>query len=396
MTVVVTGYDDQLPKGQYEHQQSISPEQHQQSFAEPQASQQWPASQEERIASDNPPEYSVEPGLARRPTLGQRLHQLSSKAGAPLNKASNILGAEGWWPASLERESLKAARILYSFTNLNVATTPPPSKAGGPKHPIGLTKKKFVKIPVEVLRNCAGLAIFNTIRAGVWHGSLSGGSGVVVARHPDGTWSPPSSFLVSSLGAGFMFGFDVYDCICVLNTPEQVDAFTKPRVALGGGASIALGPVGGGASLASALSKSGRPMWSYIKSRGLWAGISIDGTVMVNRSDANSLFYQEKDISAQRILRGDVAWPVGAKPLFEILKAIEGRGDIDSRVVEEVVSEPAPGDVVAAPPADYVDARAEFPDEKGSVSHGSEARKGEDLYESSVVDEKEALARAGV
>ncbi|KAI6778581.1 uncharacterized protein J7T54_003360 [Emericellopsis cladophorae] len=364
MSMVVTKSNDQLPQGQHQDQ-------------------------------DNPPEYMAEPAINYRPTLSQRLHRLSSRAGNPLNKASNIFGAEGWWPTSLEKESLKAARILYSFTNLAVAIPPPP-KAGGPKHPIGLTEKKLVKIPVHVLRNCAGLAIFNTIRAGAWHGSVSGGSGVVIARHADGTWSPPSSFIVSSLGAGFVFGLDIYDCICVLNTPEQVDAFTRPRLALGAGASVTAGPVGGGASLASAVSKSGRPMWSYIKSRGLWAGLSVDGTVIVNRGDANALFYQEKDISAQRILRGGVAWPMDAKPLFEVLKAIEGRGEVDRSVVDEVLSEPPPGDGAAAPPADYVDVQAELTDDKRSMGHEAEVRKGDDLYESSVVDEKEALAKAGV
>jgi hypothetical protein len=59
-----------------------------------------------------------------KPTLGQRFHKLSSMAGTPLNKAANFVGAEGWWPTSMEKEATKAARILYSFTRKD---PPPPS-----------------------------------------------------------------------------------------------------------------------------------------------------------------------------------------------------------------------------------------------------------------------------
>ena len=295
-------------------------------------------------------------------TFGERVHRLSSRAGKPLNKAANVVGAEGWWPSSMDRECLKAARILYSFTSktttnptrhvLHVSTNKTtdlpknqgPLRAHGPKHPTGLTRKSLVKIPPQVLATCAGLAIFSVLRGGAWYGSLSGGSGVVIARRPDGTWSPPSSFVVSSLGAGFAFGLDVHDCVCVLNTPQQVAAFMNPRIAVGGGASVAVGPLGGGGAVNAAVSKTKKPMWSYMKSRGLWVGLQIDGTAFVSRADANAAFYQEKGITATKILTGDVAWPMGAKPLFEVLKAIEGRPDVNATVIDEVGSLPPPGD----------------------------------------------------
>lgn len=204
----------------------------------------------------------------------------------------------------------------------------------------------MVKIPPHVFHRAAGLAIFNVFRAGVFHGSLAGGSGVVVARRPDGTWSPPSSFIVSTLGAGFVFGLDVYDCVCVLNTPEQVAAFKKPRLSLGAEGSIALGPLGTGASVEATVTKTARPVWSYMKSRGLWAGVQIDGTIIVSRGDANSAFYNERGITARRILTEDVVWPMSARPLFEVLRAIEGRPDYDRAVVQAVGSVPPPGDVI--------------------------------------------------
>ncbi|KAF4971046.1 hypothetical protein FSARC_2059 [Fusarium sarcochroum] len=303
-----------------------------------------------------PPSYSIQPDTeecyqaqqqnrdalpAHKPTAGERFHKISSKAGSPLNKAAHLIGAEGWWPTTMDKECTKAARILHSFTNLNKSTSP---NAHGPLHPTGLTRKSMVKIPRSVLQRAAGLAIFNVLRAGGGHGSLAGGSGVVIARRPDGTWSPPSSFVVSTLGAGFVFGLNLYDCVCVLNTPEQVAAFTKPRLSLGAEGSIAVGPVGTGASLEAALSKTARPVWSYMKSRGLWMGVQVDGTICMIRGDANAAFYNEHGITAEKILRGDVAWPIGAKPLFEVLQALEGRTDYSRTVVQAAGEAPPSGD----------------------------------------------------
>ena len=272
-----------------------------------------------------------------------------------------------------------------------------------------------MKIPPQVLASCAGLAIFSVLRGGAWHGSLSGGSGVVIARRPDGTWSPPSSFVVSSLGAGFAFGLDVHDCVCVLNTPQQVAAFMNPRIALGGNASVAVGPMGGGGAVNAAVSKTGRPVWSYMKSRGLWVGLQIDGTVFVSRADANATFYQEKGITAKRILTGDMAWPMGAKPLFEVLKAVEGRPDVNTTVIDEVGSLPPPGDGDAqgilaekqmmtteagAVPADQVSQPPPpFTEQAAEEMQEQQTGTTDDLYTGpahpTAAEEKERLAKSG-
>ncbi|KAJ6782094.1 hypothetical protein PWT90_06219 [Aphanocladium album] len=278
-------------------------------------------------------------------SFSKHFRSVSSKFGRPLNKAANAIGAEGWWPTSMEKECNKAARILHSFTSLQTPSLPTES---APMHPLGISRKSMVKIPDAVLAQAAGLAIFNVLRAGTFHGSLAAGSGLVVARLPDGSWSAPSSFLVSTVGVGFTVGLDVYDCVCVLNTPAQVAAFSHPRVSLGGAASIAVGPLGTGASLDAAFSRTGRPMWSYMKSRGLWAGVQIDGTVFLTRADANAAFYGEKT-SAGRILGGEMAWPEGkGTPLREVLRAVDGRQDLDRGVMQEVVNQPTPGDAVYA------------------------------------------------
>ena len=233
-----------------------------------------------------------------------------------------------------------------------------------------------------MLYHCAGLAIFNVLRAGAFHGSLAGGSGVVVARRPDGTWTPPSCFVVSTVGGGFMFGLDLHDCVCVLRTQDQVRAFASPRLSLGGEASLAVGPVGTGGSVGAALGKGTKPVFSYMKSRGLWAGVQVDGTVIVSRADANALFYNERGITARRILYGNVEWPDAGRPLYDILKAIEVHSGFDLAALHGVDR---------PPPAVREDA-AEVPTQQTETALETPGGNG---YGETAEEEKERLASYG-
>ena len=234
-----------------------------------------------------------------------------------------------------------------------------------------------------------------------------------------------------SLGAGFVAGLDLYDCVVVINSREALDAFYRTRVSLGSDLSVAAGPWGAGGMIDWGLPKSGerrqssegrysgegrhhgrkpgkeevgsgkpashpadfppnnnsnnnnnyysgpapaatnqaqpqgpggpgaaqapnmsvpgsghkqerkpspfrdairRPVYSYVKSRGLYAGWQIDGTVITERKDANATFYGDR-VSAEHILRGEVrghsgkeAWSTAAHGLFDILRRAEGQG----------------------------------------------------------------------
>ncbi|KAI0879883.1 DUF500-domain-containing protein [Annulohypoxylon maeteangense] len=294
--------------------------------------------------------------------FGRKLYQWGVKAGAPINKLTNMLGSEAFWPTSMDKECDKAARILKSFCKDGFQESGPIKSSsssissGGPSS----KPKVLVKIPQAAIVNAKGLAIFTTFRTG-FHISGAGGSGLVVARLPDGSWSPPAGFLVHTLGAGLMAGLDIYDCVCVLNTEAAVDAFAKPRVSLGGEIAVVAGPIGAGTSIEAAVGKSVKPVWSYMKSRGLYGGVQVDGTVVVQRPDANAEFYGVNKIAVEKILRnevpdnsrksnskGPVLWPEGGRQLMEVLKAAEGKG-ADSRVMDQLGSQPTPGDLASTP-----------------------------------------------
>ncbi|KAI1099321.1 DUF500-domain-containing protein [Jackrogersella minutella] len=314
-------------------------------------------------ASVHPPTIASQEAPAQSSSksgFGRTFYQWGIKVGAPINKLANMLGSEAFWPTSMDKECDKAARILKSFCKDGFQAGPTPQATGSSSGPSGKSKS-LVKIPQSAIVNARGIAVFTTFRTG-FHISGAGGSGLVVARLPNGQWSPPAGFLVHTLGAGLMAGLDVYDCVCVLNTQAAVDAFTRPRLSLGGEVAVVAGPVGTGASIEAPVGKAVRPVWSYMKSRGLYGGVQVDGTVVVQRPDANAEFYGVNKISVDLILRGGVPnnvvpssshkgltlWPEGGRQLMEVLKFAEGKG-ADYSVVEQLGDQPTPGDLATTP-----------------------------------------------
>ncbi|KAK5132172.1 hypothetical protein LTR08_000329 [Meristemomyces frigidus] len=262
----------------------------------------------------------------------------ADKLGAPVNKLTNKLGSEAFWPTTLDLESDKAARILKSFCKDGFYAEEEIPSEDGPKQ-----KQKVVqKIPAKVIQNAKGLAIFTTMRTGLWM-SGAGGSGILVGRLPDGSWSPPSGILLHTAGLGFLVGVDIYDCVVVINTEKALQAFTKIRCTLGSEISVAAGPVGAGGILETELHKRQAPIYNYMKSRGFYAGVQIDGTVIIERSDENERFYGER-IPVGDILAGKVRHPpYELRRLMETIKAAQGDTNFDASALP---TEPPPGDYV--------------------------------------------------
>ncbi|KAI4128881.1 MAG: hypothetical protein LQ338_002511 [Usnochroma carphineum] len=269
-----------------------------------------------------------------------KVYNLVDKLGAPINKLSNKIGSEAFWPTTLDIESDKAARILRSFCKDGFYVEEPDAHIPAEGQPRG--KVKVVKkIPSEVIRKAKGLAIFTTMRTGLWV-SGAGGSGILVGRTPNGDWSPPSGIMLHTAGLGFLVGVDIYDCVVVINTEKAMEAFTKIRCTLGGEVSAVAGPVGAGAILETEVHKRQAPVWTYLKSRGFYAGVQVDGTVIIERTDENERFYGER-IKVADILAGKARHPpYEIRTLMATIKAAQG-----DRVDENALpsAEPTPGDM---------------------------------------------------
>ncbi|KAM4602018.1 SH3 domain-containing YSC84-like protein 1 [Polymixia lowei] len=204
-------------------------------------------------------------------------------------------------PSNLKSEAKKAAKILREFTEISNRTGP----------------DKL--IPAHVIAKAQGLAIISVIKAGFML-TARGGSGIVIARLADGRWSAPSAIGIAGLGGGFEIGVEVSDLVIILNQRRAVEAFTKGgNLTLGGNCTVAVGPLGRNVEADVAL-RSTAAVFTYCKSRGLFAGVSLEGSYLIERKETNRKFYSQ-DIRASAILNGDVEPPPAAHDLYHILEA---------------------------------------------------------------------------
>lgn len=171
------------------------------------------------------------------------------------------------------------------------------------------------------MTNAKGLVIMTVLKAGfLFSGRI--GSGLIVARLDDGTWSAPSAVMTGGMGVGAQIGSELTDFVIILNSKAAVQTFARlGSITLGGNLSIAAGPLGRNAEAGGGASVGGMaPMFSYSKTKGLFAGVSLEGSVLVERRDANRSLYRG-DITAKRLLSGQVAQPAAADPLYRVLNS---------------------------------------------------------------------------
>jgi len=169
-------------------------------------------------------------------------------------------------------------------------------------------------IPPAVLRDARGVAIFAITKAG-FVVSGRGGTGVVLARTKTG-WSAPSAIGTGGLGVGFQAGVQVSEHVIILNTPEAVRAFALgSNFTLGANLSVAAGPVGRSAEAAVAPNAA---VYTYSRSQGIFAGVSLEGAVLATRYEANEEYYG-KPVYTADILEGKVTPPAGAQKLIDEL-----------------------------------------------------------------------------
>src|SRR6516165_8110094 len=169
-------------------------------------------------------------------------------------------------------------------------------------------------IPRDVFRQAKGLAIMSVVKAGFIF-SAKGGQGVVIARTPHG-WSGPSFIATGGGGWGLQAGAEVTDFVIVLNNNAAVQAFSRGgNLTVGADLSAAAGPVGrtaAGAVMPTAA------VYTCSRSKGLFAGVSLEGAVIGTQRQSNFRYYG-RPVRADSILSGVTKAPPGAAPLRRAL-----------------------------------------------------------------------------
>jgi lipid-binding SYLF domain-containing protein len=159
-------------------------------------------------------------------------------------------------------------------------------------------------IPKMLFENCKGVVLISVLEAGfIFSGSL--GTGIILAKHGDGSWSNPSACGISGLGWGLLVGGSVKDIIVfIMDETTLKNIGEKNGVRLGAQAELTVGPFGRSGKTDLDFSKQGvGATVSIAYTKGAFAGLSFNGGVVGSRDAVNALFYG-KEVTANDILFG--------------------------------------------------------------------------------------------
>lgn len=113
-------------------------------------------------------------------------------------------------------------------------------------------------------------------------------------------WAPLRLLSMQLLILQFLIGVDVYDAVLIVNSQKALDSFKTHKATLGAELGVAAGPYGAGASVEAGMETA--PIWSYVRSRGMYAGVEVVGQVFVERFDENAAMYHWPGVKAGDIV----------------------------------------------------------------------------------------------
>ena len=149
-----------------------------------------------------------------------------------------------------------------------------------------------------------------------------GGSGVLLARTAGG-WSQPAIYTMGAGSIGLQIGGEASEVMLLLMSDRAVEAILKNEFKLGADATVAAGPVGAGIEAATTTNL-GADILSYSKSRGLAAGVSVEGAVITARHSRNQNYYG-KSVHPRDILYQNAVSSPGTGSLLQALSSAEMR-----------------------------------------------------------------------
>jgi lipid-binding SYLF domain-containing protein len=158
-------------------------------------------------------------------------------------------------------------------------------------------------IPESILGKAEGIAIFpSTIKAGFVFGGMRG-RGVLSARTASG-WSSPAFITLTGGSIGLQIGGQAVDIVLVIMQRRGLESFVRNQFKLGADAGVAAGPVGRDAQASTDLQLRAQIL-SYSRARGLFAGVTVNGSTVRGDKDANQRFYGTAYDTEQVVLKGE-------------------------------------------------------------------------------------------
>jgi lipid-binding SYLF domain-containing protein len=170
-----------------------------------------------------------------------------------------------------------------------------------------------LKPALELLKRARAVMVFPSLLKGALFIGGEGGSGVLLARGADGSWSYPAFYTLGSVSFGFQVGGQSSEAVLIVMNDKALTALMGDQVKIGGDLSAAAGPVGTGIE-ASATTSLGEDIYTYSSNKGLFIGASFEGAVIARREDWNGEFYNGVSAPNAIVLERKVSNPL-AEPL---------------------------------------------------------------------------------
>jgi lipid-binding SYLF domain-containing protein len=160
-------------------------------------------------------------------------------------------------------------------------------------------------IPDRLLERAYAIAVIPDMTKIAFFAGGRRGHGILVVRDKDGRFTSPTFITMTGGSFGWQWGVQSADIMLVFTTRRGVEGITGGKFTLGADASVAAGPVGRQASASTDMSFKAE-VYSYSRTRGVFAGLAVDGTALTIDDDANETFYGKPDIMASDIISGKV------------------------------------------------------------------------------------------
>jgi lipid-binding SYLF domain-containing protein len=155
-------------------------------------------------------------------------------------------------------------------------------------------------IPPTLLARAYAIAVVPNVRKAAFGVGLRRGKGIIVVRQDDNSWSNPAFITLTGGSIGWQVGAQSTDIILVFKTREGVEGIANGKLTLGADASVAAGPVGRYTGVATDIVFEAE-VFSYSRSRGLFAGVAIEGAGVTMDRKANAAFYASASMTPEKI-----------------------------------------------------------------------------------------------
>jgi SH3 domain-containing YSC84-like protein 1 len=191
----------------------------------------------------------------------------------------------------------------------------------------GVVMKEILNIPDDIPQDLIDKAecviILPSVKKGAFGIGGSYGRGVMVCRsgeHYKGKWGAPALYALEGVSIGFQIGGQATDFVLLVMNPKGAESLLYSKVKLGADASAAAGPKGRTAEGATDIVMSAEIL-SYSRNKGLFAGISLEGSTLRSDGSANEKLYKKKLTAKEIIREGKVGIPECANQLVSLLDA---------------------------------------------------------------------------